>query len=389
MESSGKLNYTLRKYPLVRWVLGIFVIFAIIFGIILFNVKSKPVPIIDSINPPVGSPGDVVVILGSNFGEIRDMSYVEIAGSKLTNSSYISWEDDCIKLVLPANVQDGLVYVGTKDRRSQPVLFANEVDIPVPVPTVRQVTRPVITGLSATKLKVGDVLEIQGSNFGDSKNQSKVYFTIDYNEQIDSNSASQGNNKFNGNMIPASEDDFDYISWSNTEIKVHIPDGACTGPILIDNGKEQSEPKNITIDKSAGWKTFGNKKIYLLQYSADVADIVSNSLDTTITLRCPVPYKTIAQPEIEITEVTPEPVLYDYEKNLIHQITKTGSTDEKLVFNQNFVLPVYEVDVKIDPDKIGNYKNTEKNLLSSTVRPDELIPSNNENIINLAKKIVG
>ena len=154
MESSGKLNYTFRKYPLLRWVLSLLLVSIIIFLIIFYNVKSKPVPIVDSINPPVGSPGDVVVIRGSNFGDVRDMNYVEIAGSKLTNSAYLSWEDNCIKIILPANVQDGLVYVGTKDRKSEPVLFANEVDIPVPVPAVKQVTRPVIAGLSTTKAKV-------------------------------------------------------------------------------------------------------------------------------------------------------------------------------------------------------------------------------------------
>ena len=85
-------------------------------------------------------------------------------------------------------------------------------------------------------------------------------------------------------MIPASEDDFDYVAWSNTEIKLHVPDGAVTGNVIVDTGKEHSDPFKITIDKSAGEKTFGNKKIYLLQYSADIADVVSPDTDTTITL---------------------------------------------------------------------------------------------------------
>ena len=105
-----------------------------------------------SLTPSVGSPGDIVVITGKNFGDIRDMSYVEFAGSKLTSSAYISWSDDCIKLVLPANVQDGLVVVGTKDMRSKPALFANEIEIPVPVPAVVQTNKPVISSFSLTVL---------------------------------------------------------------------------------------------------------------------------------------------------------------------------------------------------------------------------------------------
>ena len=67
-------------------------------NIFLINFRSKAVPEIESIVPPVGAPGDVVIINGKNFGEVRDMSYVEIAGSKLTASSYISWENDKIKI---------------------------------------------------------------------------------------------------------------------------------------------------------------------------------------------------------------------------------------------------------------------------------------------------
>ena len=137
MDSSGKLSYSFRRYPLLRWVIGIFVILIVLGSVFLINYRTKPVPVIYSIVPPVGSPGDLVVITGENFGDVRDMSYVEIAGAKLTASSYISWMDTTIKIVLPANVQDGLVVVGTKDMRSKPALFANEVDIPVPVPAVQ------------------------------------------------------------------------------------------------------------------------------------------------------------------------------------------------------------------------------------------------------------
>ena len=132
MDSSGKFSYSLRRYPVVR-VLSVILLIGIILGsIYLIGFRTKPVPEIYSVVPPVGSPGDLVVINGVNFGSVRDMGYVEIAGSKLTASSYISWADNCIKIVLPANVQDGLVVVGTKEMRSKPALFANEVQAGLP-----------------------------------------------------------------------------------------------------------------------------------------------------------------------------------------------------------------------------------------------------------------
>ena len=178
MNSSGSISYFLRKYPVVRVFLSVIIIFLILLSVFLVNKKTKAVPHIISIVPSVGSPGDVVSIFGKNFGSERDMNYVEIAGSKLTASSYVSWTNSCIKVELPANVQNGLVFVGVKDMRSNPALFANEVDIPVPVPPVQQVTKPVISFLSEDKVNVGDVLVISGNNFGDSKNQSKVLFTV-------------------------------------------------------------------------------------------------------------------------------------------------------------------------------------------------------------------
>jgi len=387
VDSSGKFSYSLRKYPVLRVLSLVFIIVLILGSIYLIGFRTKPVPEIVSVVPPVGSPGDLVVINGVNFGDVRDMGYVEIAGSKLTASSYISWADNCIKIVLPANVQDGLLIVGTKELRSKPALFANEVDIPVPVPAVQQVTKPVITMLSAEKVSPGELLVISGNNFGDSKNQSKVYFTMDCNNKI-SEADYKNMVMLTENMIPANEDDFDYISWSNTEITVRVPDGAYSGVVIVDTGREKSDPKEITINMDAGRKEYLNKKIYLVQYTADIADVVTNDI-STITLRCPVPYSYPAQPDVEITEVLPEPILMNYQNNLIHQITKSRNNTPKSVFKQTFVLPVFEVHSRVNVAKIGNYKNTEKNLLSGALKADSLVPSGADEVKELCEKIIG
>ena len=388
MNSSGKFSYLFRKYPLLR-VLGIGSIVAIIiFSIYFISFQTKLIPEIESIVPPVGSPGDVILINGKNFGNNRDMNYVEIAGTRLTASSYISWTDNCIKLVLPANVKDGLVYVGIKDMRSNPSLFANEVDIPIPVPSVHQVSRPIITTLSSDKANIGDVLTIYGSNFGEARNQSRVLFTIDYNRKIRESNV-KNISYFTENMIGANEDEFDYIMWSNTEISVVIPDGAFSGVVVVDTGKQKSDPKEITINQNPGEKAFVNKKIYLMTYSADVADVYCDGL-STITLRAPIPYETPAQPSVETTEVVPVPSLMKYQHDVIHQITKTRPSTVKNVMNYTFVLPVYEINTKVNADKIGLYtKMSSRPLFNYTTQADALIPSNDEAITALEKQITG
>lgn len=357
--------------------------------IIMFIVgkKNKVVPVIDSIVPPVGSPGDIVVINGSNFGDTRDMSYVEFAGSKLTASSYISWSDDCIKLVLPANVQDGLVVVGTRNSRSKPSLFSNEVDIPVPVPTVVQTTKPVISQISPSKVAVGDILTITGNNFGDSRNQSEVLFTVDYDNQI-SNSDYVTKAMLTENMIAASDSYGEYEYWSNTEIKVRVPDGAYSGVLLVNIGKEKSEPFDVVINKTAGNKVLNSKKIYLIQYSTDISNVATTDV-STITLHCPIPVMTVSQPTVEITEVSPLPLIQNYQNCLIHQITKNRNNSPKSVFRQTFVLPVYETKTTIMPDKIGSNKNMNQNKYNELIKADAIIPSDNEKIIELSQKIIG
>ena len=386
MNSSGKFSYSFRRYPLLRCAIAILIIVAILGSIFLINNKTKPIPEIYSVNPPVGSPGDVVLIHGKNFGDVRDMSYVEIAGSKLTASSYISWADNCIKLVLPATVQDGLVIVGTKDLRSKPALFANEVDIPVPVPVVQQVSKPVITYLSSEKVNVGEVLVIQGNNFGDVKNQSKVLFTVDFTNLDDAEFKNVS--MLTENMIPANEDDFDYLSWSNTEISVVVPDGASSGVVVVSSGHETSEPKEITINETLGRKSYKNKKIYLMSYSADIADVVCEGI-ATITLRAPIPAQCAAQPEVEVTEVSPVPALSNYQHNIIHQITKSKSSTIKNEFNHTFVLPVYEINSKVNVERVLPFKYLDRAFYKNNISATELFPCKDKDVIELCNKIIG
>lgn len=70
---------------------------------------------------------------------------------------------------------------------------------------------PVITSLNPDdSAKVGDEVFISGNNFGDTRNQSTV--------------------SFNGTTVNSAGG---YISWSNTSIKVVVPDGATSGNVVV------------------------------------------------------------------------------------------------------------------------------------------------------------
>lgn len=366
--------------------MALLIIGLIVGSSILISYRTKSVPEITSINPPVGVPGDVIVINGKNFGDVRDMSYVEFSGSKLTSSAYISWSDTKIKLVLPANIQDGLVVVGNKDLRSRPALFSNEIDIPVPVPTVKVSSKPVIMSIGGTKHNNGELITLVGNNFGEVRGESKVLFTIDYDEKIKSAEIITSN-MYTENMVPASDFEGAYESWSNTEIKVRIPDGACSGVVVVKIGEESSEPFEMVIN-SVGNNIYKSRKIYLIDYTADIADIYTNDA-STITLRCPIPVETSYQPDVQITETNPTPILMNYQNNLIHQITKSKNYLPKIVFTQTFVMPVYEHTTTINADTTVNYKVGDNAFVDKALLADGLIPSDDVKVVELANKIVG
>ena len=387
METAKKFSYLFRKHTFIRLGCLLSLIGIILLIMFFIGYKIQPEPVIESIVPPVGAPGDIVVINGRNFGESRDMSYVEIAGSKLTSSSYVSWSDTKIKIIVPANVQDGLVIVGTKNVQSKPALFANEVDIPVYVPQTMQTTMPYISSLSDESLQVGSVLTINGSNFGESRNQSKVYFTIDYNNQI-RNSEYINTALYTENMIEVNEAENGYEYWSDSEIRVRVPDGAISGVVLVDNGKEKSEPFPFKVNDFVGIKSYTAKKIYLIQYSADVKDVVTEG-SATISLRCPIPVSAPWQSNVELTEINPEPNLKYYQNCMVQQLTRSISNPEKAVFNQTYVLSVYEINTKINPDRVGSVKSLNSTFYKMTTAADDIIPADDERLVSLYKSIVG
>ena len=387
MDYSGNFSYLFRKYTQVRVACFLALAAIAISVVVIIGYKNKPVPEIEEIIPPVGSPGDVVVIKGKNFGDVRDMSYVEFAGSKLTASSYISWQDDSIKLVLPSNIQDGLVVVGVKNQRSKPALFANEVDIPVPVTQSFQTTKPVISSLSSSKLGVGALLTIYGNNFGASRGQSKVYFTCDYDKAVSEASFLTSTIK-HSNVVCASDFDDDYEYWNNNEIRVRVPDGAYTGIVFVDTGREQSDSVEFTVLSNAGTKSYNGKKVYLVQYSADISDVMTTDV-STITLRCPVPVTSASQPTLEFTEITPSPVLQNYQNCIIHQITKNRNNLPKSIFKQSFAVSVCEINTNVKAAGIGSYKNMNQTLYEKYTKADAVVLSEDETVIVLANEIVG
>ncbi|MBO5137455.1 MAG: IPT/TIG domain-containing protein [Spirochaetaceae bacterium] len=370
--------------------LCLLLLFALVFVIIaVSSKKAGKIPILKSITPQIGVPGDVMVLEGSDFGSSKDTSYVEIGGTAITLSSYLSWTETQIKILLPSDVKDGLVYVVTKNGQSQPLIFANKESIPVAVLQEKYTALPMIFSLSPQKMSIGQVLTITGDNFGAVRNDSSVFFTPQW---MEGKAISHDYDAPEQSFVAAFDNDYDYEYWSNTEIRVRIPDGVISGYVFVKTDKGESNRQRISVSNSVGTKQFSGKRTYLVQLTADVSDVQADS-DSLITLRVPRPQTSSSQPYVQMTDCEPLPVFEDYTKTVIHHVQVQPSdkdeTKEKSVFVQNFVIPVYSVSTDVTVEKVK--KLSEKNRLLYTVytSSDQCVPSDNQEIKNLCKQIIG
>ena len=385
IEAKGleKISYYFRKYPLFRTFFWLVVVAVVVAAISIFNLQVTSEPVLESITPPVAAPGDVIVLRGSHFGSMRNNGFVEIGGERLTASCYLSWMDNEIKILLPSNVQEGLVIVDIAGNRSKPGVFTNETTIPVTIPVNTMSKNPVISAVSSEAASIGQIIQISGQNFGDSRKDSKVLFTADRSKSV--NMTGINEDDFTG-RIYASTDDFDYESWSDTEITVRIPDGAVSGDIAVLTDKGLSNPQNLRV-LSRGSKAFSNEKTYVIKISADISNIKAAN-GSSFTLHIPRPELCSFQPEVEMAECSPSPLLENYHNSVIYQSDFKDLKDNKQEFSQNFIVKVYEISCKVNKEQVRPFADKNRPLFIEYTSPTSFIPSDNPQIAELAASII-
>lgn len=373
MTFLNKFLYLLRKHSILRF--GLFALVLIVATSIslLVTFSAKKDPELTHISPSIALPGDTIHVYGNHFGNNIEDSYVEIAGNRLTSSSYTSWTDNDIQIRLPQNVTDGLVYVVTSAGKSQAVNFTNKATIPVLVKNNTQSSAPFITNISEKNGTIGKVITILGKNFGTLRNNSKVFFSIQ---------ADEGNHEF----ISCSENNFDYEFWSNQEIRVRVPDGASSGDIYINTNNGSSNLFNLNISNMPGTKNFLDKKTFLLSISANItAEEFKGTAD--VILRVPKPVISSTQRNIEIPVSNPEPVISDYMNTLVHQTTIDAKQNNKFSVAHSFVVPVYAIKTNITSEKVKPFSTEILQHFADYLKEDEIVPTSNPLVTELKAKI--
>lgn len=375
MSQNKGFSYTFRKYPLFRAFLAIlFISLAVSIAVILIH-QAKKLPVIENLNPSVSESGELVTITGAHFGTMRSDSYVELGGNRLISSAYSTWTEDKIQLVVPYNTNDGLLYVITPNGRSNPVVFTCRTTIPVPVKPDAETLLPAITALNVNQAAIGETVTVSGNHFGTLRNGSTVWFSAASEKSRDAA------------FIACSESDSDYLFWSDQEIQIRVPDGAESGYIWVETAKGQSNRLPFSVTTTLGSKSYRDERIYLLELTADISNVVSAE-QGMITLYTPYPPENAWQRVSELTETTPEPVIEKYLNTVVYQLPVKSGLTQKTAVKSVFKVHVWTVETTI-PAKAAKQTAEPSAYYTSFTRADDIVPSDNEAIIALASEITG
>lgn len=340
-------------------------------GLGMESLKAKRA-VISSISPEIGSSEELMTIRGSGFGDEQDESYVSIAGFRITSSHYVSWSDTEIKLLIPYNVQDGLVKVVTRRGESDPSFFANRSNIPESVRFDLQSRIPLVSAVEPENAAPGDLITIKGSNFGVSRLSSDILFGTDRPDSV----------------LPASLSEFPWNYWSDNEIRVRVPDGAATGAISVRTGKGDSHGYPFGVSTSTGKKHYVDRKMYVIQTALDIENEKEGELGE-ITLYMPRPVLSAAQPSAEYKEVKPDALIDNDKGEIVFRTHAMSGKGNKQSFSASAVITVYGVESSVNEKKVSPYSAETLSLYKSYMTADPQVPSDKPVVTELAAEITG
>jgi len=367
----------------------ILIIFLTVFILNIFISCKQELPVLLSIDPKIGRMGEVITLTGSNFGEFDDESYVTIAGISPTFSSYQIWQDDLIIVRVPELGESGLVYVHSRGRKSNGLLFSNTAFVPRPAEGEELGLAPRITSISPQTGVPGSVITITGSNFGLSRDSSLqassqqaasgVFFSWDYES-----------GSYNPYMVKepeyteVSEIESGYVYWSSREIRVRIPDGAVSGNIEVRTPHGSSRPFYFDISGKPGTKNLKDKRIYTITYSVDIR-VLEATRPNTLYLWIPKPVISPSQRNVSLISRNTEPFLENHRGVSLYKLDNLGSGVNQSV-NLSFWIETYAVESSV---RVQSVRQETTALSVIHTQSTALIPGNEPQIRTIVNSITG
>ncbi len=176
-------------------------------------------PFIISVEPKVASAGSQITILGRYFGTTQGDSTATLNGIALT---IVTWSDTKIEAILPQEASSGMIVITVKGRASQ-----SSSNAQIFIGSAPPAGPPIITGLSQYSGYPGVLITVYGQNFGQPMpTDGRVLFKSQVGEV-----------EAEVRPIEGVEGAF---RWYSTSIQVKVPQGAITGPVVVEVGGVRS-----------------------------------------------------------------------------------------------------------------------------------------------------
>jgi hypothetical protein len=339
-------------------------------------------PSIAHLDPVLAEPGGVITVEGHNFGEKRGESRVELDGVSPTASSYLSWSDDRIAVRLPPSASSGLVYVVTRQGRSNPKLFMNRQSLPTrPTGVASGGTGPFLAGLSTASGPIGSLVVISGRSFGQNREGGSVLFARGAEE-----SAGIPETPAMTHFAENAEGDFGYELWSDKEIRVRVPDGASSGAIVVKTAAGTSNASFFEVTGNPGEKRYGDRRSYAISQEVTITRVRASG-PNELYLWLPRPVVSASQRIARVLAEEPLPLVEDYRGVAIYR-WKDLAAGGDLRARQSFLVESLGVETSIRPERIVAATDLPA-LVAAYRQADSLVPAAAPAVTNLARRIVG
>lgn len=357
------------------------ILFLVVLGVWLLVVsESGAAPEITAVEPEAARPGDLIVIHGENFGDSRQRGRVRISGRDPRLQDYESWTDERISVRVPEDVSSGLVYVTTGSGRSNGALFRNRNTTPE-VDEDSSLGLPVISTVSPERPAVGDILTIEGDHFGNIRGDSAVLFRRRRPE------GARVLARHEEWITPADEGPA-YVSWSDTLIRVRVPEGVAEGALRVRTDRGPSEERQIAIDRAAGTLRFTSPRNVALQHEIRVSlSDGAESPPERIYFWAPRLESSPSQRRVQqLTRQGLRPVLSAGPLEL-HRLTAPFGDQRSWRVRVTTLLDVYAVSTEVNTVRLRTRYDTEDAFVAEYLRTSPELPVGNQRIRSLGLQI--
>ncbi|MDD3980746.1 MAG: transglutaminase domain-containing protein [Spirochaetales bacterium] len=381
--------------PAKRLIWAIVSIAAGIAALVLIFLGSYPV--LSNIQPVVFTPGETIRLRGKNFGQEQGQGLILLDGAPLTRSSYKSWNDEEILIVLPPSVDSALLQVAKPLGRSKASVVINSQRLPEkPADLPHAAPGPSIAQALPDEAGPGALIQLRGINFGSELHASQVRFTRNPGRMALEASKDSGlsltASAAQQHVLP--ENSLMYEHWDDKLIQVRVPEEAGSGPVIVSTPHGVSEPYHIQVSQSSGSKYRFDPVSYSMEFQIDIERKDQNA-GGSLQIHVPNPPASFFQSIGEVqSESHPSQGSLDAPASLIRLDSLQQGISS---IRRTLLLTVYNVESELSSYSAGftgpysdpSVSGSPPLFLKPYVEADELVPSGEKETRTLAAAIVG